>query len=79
MKIIFLHTRGIAASAPIAQFTGLTDCGQFGKIVTADFEKESTECVESIRKSWAYINALGDTGEIELKDILGIAFVKSFC
>ncbi len=55
--------RGIAASAPILQFTGLTNCLAFGKIVTGDYEKESKECSESIRRSWAFIDTLGDTGE----------------
>ncbi|ROT76904.1 hypothetical protein C7M84_004489 [Penaeus vannamei] len=48
----------IAASAPILQFTGLTPCEKFGQLVTADFAKESKECAEVIRKSWAAIDAV---------------------
>lgn len=58
-------SRAIAASAPILQFTGLTPCEKFGQLVTADFAKESKECAEVIRKSWAAIDAVTADGKEE--------------
>lgn len=46
----------IAASAPILQYIGLTPCEKFGQVVTADFAKESDQCADVVRKSWAAID-----------------------
>uniref|UniRef100_A0A2P2HZL6 Lysosomal Pro-X carboxypeptidase n=2 Tax=Hirondellea gigas TaxID=1518452 RepID=A0A2P2HZL6_9CRUS len=53
----------IAASAPVAQFTGLTPCNKFSEIVTSTFAKESKECVTIIRKSWAAIDSVAATAK----------------
>ncbi|XP_068083135.1 lysosomal Pro-X carboxypeptidase isoform X2 [Anabrus simplex] len=56
MKYPHIVAGSIAASAPILQFTGLTPCEAFYRIVTSDFEAASSECSNSIRKSWKAIN-----------------------
>ncbi|CAD5120201.1 DgyrCDS8774 [Dimorphilus gyrociliatus] len=53
----------LAASAPIFQFEGLTDCGVFYKTVTKAYERFSMKCVSNIRKSWQVINKIGSTTE----------------
>ncbi|KAK7070268.1 Serine-type peptidase activity protein [Halocaridina rubra] len=58
MKYPHIVQGAIAASAPILQFTGVTPCDKFGKVVTADFARESNECVEVIRKSWSALNTV---------------------
>ena len=50
-----LFYRAIAASAPILQFTGHTDCEAFSRIVTSDFRVAHPTCPKVIRKSWAAI------------------------
>ena len=57
--------RAIAASAPILQFTGLTPCDAFNRVVTADFTSSSTECAETIRKSWGALSRILANGEID--------------
>jgi len=64
--LIFLF-RAIAASAPIWQFTGLTPCGDFNRIVTADFNvtydgKDET-CAEVIRQSWKDLDNVTSNGK----------------
>lgn len=54
--------RGIAASAPVLQFEGITNCNAFSQIVTKDFEKASPNCSSLIRKSWDVINKFGKSG-----------------
>lgn len=61
-KSIFLFFRAIAASAPILQFTGLTPCDAFNRVVTADYTSSSTECAETIRKSWKALNQVLENG-----------------
>jgi len=67
MRIKYPHiiTGAIAASAPIWQFTGLTPCDAFNRVVTADYTTVSLECSETIRKSWSAINRVlaNDTGK----------------
>lgn len=60
MRIKYPHiiTGAIAASAPILQFTGLTPCDAFNRVVTADFTSSSPECAESIRKSWKALSRI---------------------
>ncbi|KAI9562235.1 hypothetical protein GHT06_013200 [Daphnia sinensis] len=60
MRIKYPHiiTGAIAASAPILQFTGLTPCDAFNRVVTADFSSASAECAESIRKSWKALSKI---------------------
>jgi len=67
MRIKYPHviTGAIAASAPIWQFTGLTPCDAFNRVVTADYATVSAECAETIRRSWPAINRIlaNDTGK----------------
>ncbi|XP_064636783.1 lysosomal Pro-X carboxypeptidase-like isoform X2 [Lineus longissimus] len=63
MKYPHLVAGAIAASAPIWQFTGLTDCHMFNKIVTADYEGHSKACADNIRNTWAVINKNGATAQ----------------
>lgn len=48
----------IAASAPIAQFTGLTPWTSFNQIITQDFAKAKPQCEEWIRKGFAQLNKM---------------------
>lgn len=57
--------RAIAASAPILQFTGLTPCDAFNRVVTADFASASTECSETIRKSWKSLSSVLSNGKVD--------------
>ncbi|KAL5012801.1 hypothetical protein ScPMuIL_011352 [Solemya velum] len=59
-----------AASAPIWQFGNLTKCDAYAETVTADFQRESSDCVENIRNSWKTIESIGSTDE-------GRAFISS--
>lgn len=70
MKYPHIVQGAIAASAPILQFTDITPYEDFAKVVTADFAKESAECVEVIRKSWRAINEVtaDDAGKTWLSD-----------
>lgn len=58
LKYPHLITGAIAASAPILQFTGLTPCDAFNRVVTADFTAADPECSETIRKSWTALNKI---------------------
>lgn len=60
-----IHTsfRSLAASAPILQFPGLYDCGQYFEIVTKDFEGYSKACSESIKHSWSALRRIANTTE----------------
>ncbi|KAF0313378.1 Lysosomal Pro-X carboxypeptidase [Amphibalanus amphitrite] len=53
----------IASSAPILQFTDITPCQAFSKVVTQTFAKDSEECPRVIRKSWDAIDRLFETQE----------------
>uniref|UniRef100_T1JCH1 Lysosomal Pro-X carboxypeptidase n=1 Tax=Strigamia maritima TaxID=126957 RepID=T1JCH1_STRMM len=63
MRIKYPHIiqGSIAASAPILQFTNLTDCHVYNSLVTRDFSSVSSECSKSIRKSWDIINNFNET------------------
>jgi len=67
MRIKYPHiiNGAIAASAPIWQFTGLTPCDAFNRVVTSDYAAISAECANTIRKSWPAINKIlaNDTGK----------------
>ncbi|KAA0185755.1 hypothetical protein HAZT_HAZT010196 [Hyalella azteca] len=65
MRIKYPHVvqGAIAASAPVAQFTGLTPCEKFGQVVTHTFALQGQECVQTIRKSWDAINKMAATAE----------------
>ncbi|KAK0161866.1 hypothetical protein PV327_008271 [Microctonus hyperodae] len=58
MKYPHIVQGAIAASAPILQFTDITDCHAFSRIVTTDFKMAHSKCPELIRKSWNAINNL---------------------
>lgn len=45
----------LAGSAPILQFPGEYECGQFYRIVTKDYENYSSNCSISIARSWEVI------------------------
>jgi len=61
MRIKYPHViqGGIAASAPVLQFQGITACNVFNQIVTKDFDKASPNCSASVRKSWDVLNRFG--------------------
>ncbi|CAG7717024.1 unnamed protein product [Allacma fusca] len=63
MRIKYPHViqGGIAASAPIWQYQGITPCNTFSRIVTQDFMNVSSECGKSIRVSWKHLNTLGQS------------------
>ncbi|XP_034935448.1 lysosomal Pro-X carboxypeptidase isoform X2 [Chelonus insularis] len=51
----------IAASAPILQFTDITDCEAFSRIVTSDFRAANPTCPKLIRRSWGAIANITST------------------
>lgn len=46
------------------QFTGITPCDAFNRVVTADFASASTECSETIRKSWKSLSSILSKGKL---------------
>jgi len=52
----------VASSAPILQFTDITDCHVYNKIVTKAFEQPGKQCADNIRKSWAALEAKSKQG-----------------
>ncbi|ODN04166.1 Lysosomal Pro-X carboxypeptidase [Orchesella cincta] len=61
MRIKYPHIiqGGIAASAPVLQFQGITPCNVFNQIVTRDFDQASPNCSATVRKSWDALNKFG--------------------
>ncbi|CAK9803908.1 Lysosomal Pro-X carboxypeptidase [Anthophora quadrimaculata] len=55
MKYPHIIQGAIASSAPILQFSGVTECEAFARIVTSDFRKAHSNCPKLIRKSWSAI------------------------
>nr|XP_023695229.1 lysosomal Pro-X carboxypeptidase [Paramormyrops kingsleyae] len=63
MKYPHLVVGALAASAPIWQFTNMTSCGVFYKIVTNDFTRHGLDCSVSIRKSWSSVDNVSSTDD----------------
>ncbi|XP_012347648.1 lysosomal Pro-X carboxypeptidase [Apis florea] len=63
MKYPHIVQGAIASSAPILQFTGITECESFLRIVTSDFKKAHSNCPKLIRKSWNIITNITSTNE----------------
>uniref|UniRef100_A0A1B6D068 Lysosomal Pro-X carboxypeptidase n=1 Tax=Clastoptera arizonana TaxID=38151 RepID=A0A1B6D068_9HEMI len=63
MKYPRAITGSIASSAPIWQFTGLTPCGAFNRVLTSAFKLSSKKCAKNIRKSWDVINQITNTDD----------------
>lgn len=62
-KIITIATfRSLASSAPVLQFTGLTDCSVYSSIVTRTFKNAANNCDNVVRNSWIAIWNLTATG-----------------
>ena len=74
MKIFGNFNRAIAASAPILQFTGLTPCDAFNRVVTADYATTSSECAQTIRNSWKALDRVLATGLAQFKKKSRIIF-----
>lgn len=53
IKYPHLVAGAIAASAPVRQFAGVTDCGIFNQILTSVYQVAYTaDCADNIRRSW---------------------------
>lgn len=90
MKYPHIVQGAIAASAPILQFTGITTCEAFSRIVTSDFGATHSVCPKLIRRSWDTINNVtaNDSGKSwlsenwklcqPLKNSTGVEKLKSF-
>ncbi|XP_015610590.1 lysosomal Pro-X carboxypeptidase [Cephus cinctus] len=63
MKYPHIVQGAIAASAPILQFSGVTPCEAFARIVTSDFRAAHHECSNLIRKSWYTITNVTSSDE----------------
>ncbi|KHJ40017.1 serine carboxypeptidase S28 [Trichuris suis] len=65
MRIKYPHLidGALAASAPVAQFPGLTPCSAFRDITSEVFRNTSNSCAVSISRSWKVIRKLGATTE----------------
>lgn len=55
--------RAVASSAPIWQFTGMTPCNDFYKVISSVYKNTSSECGLSISASWNVINNKTETGK----------------
>jgi len=62
LKFPHICAGAIAASAPVAQFAGLTPCDAFGRIVTSDYSAAAVNntCSASIRSSWTALDRMGE-------------------
>ncbi|XP_068120862.1 lysosomal Pro-X carboxypeptidase [Hyperolius riggenbachi] len=63
MKYPHVVVGALAASAPVWQFENLVPCNLYYQIVTNDFKKSGAGCAESVTKSWAAINRMGETDD----------------
>lgn len=70
MKYPHIVQGAIASSAPILQFSGVTECEAFLRIVTSDFKTAHPNCPKLIRKSWNVIYNItsNDEGKKWLSD-----------
>ncbi|VVC30215.1 Alpha/Beta hydrolase fold,Peptidase S28 [Cinara cedri] len=62
MKYPAVVQGAVASSAPIWQFTGMTPCNDFYKVVTSVFRQAGAECALTISKSWEVIDNVTSTG-----------------
>ncbi|KAH8317821.1 hypothetical protein KR074_011168, partial [Drosophila pseudoananassae] len=75
MKYPHLAIGALAASAPILQFPGITDCDIFNRIVTSVFENAyNANCTVNIAKSWRVFETLGGTeaGKKQISDAFNL-------
>lgn len=64
MKYPHLISGSIAASAPILQFSNITPCEVFNRILTSVFNTaDNSECVGNIKRSWNVLKSLASTNE----------------
>jgi len=80
MKYPHLVTGALAASAPILQFPGITDCDIFSRIVTSVFQNAyNGNCTVNIGKSWKLFQTLGgnDAGKKQISELrLGVISIN---
>jgi lysosomal Pro-X carboxypeptidase len=71
MKYPHIVTGSLASSAPILQFTGVTDCAAYSDIVTRTFNNSGANCAQNIKNMWPVIRrmAMTDSGLAQLKSI----------
>lgn len=55
--------RAYASSAPIAYYSGEVPCDKFARAITDSYKSQSQNCAASIRRSWAIMDKMTDTGE----------------
>ncbi|GAB0089884.1 lysosomal Pro-X carboxypeptidase [Sergentomyia squamirostris] len=64
MKYPHMVSGAIAASAPLLQFSSITPCEVYNRILTSVFATAYThECASNIRKSWATLKSRSETDE----------------
>uniref|UniRef100_A0A6B2EGN7 Lysosomal Pro-X carboxypeptidase n=1 Tax=Phlebotomus kandelakii TaxID=1109342 RepID=A0A6B2EGN7_9DIPT len=64
MKYPHMVLGAIAASAPILQFTKITPCGVYNRILTSVYATAySKDCSDNIRKSWAILKSRAETDD----------------
>ncbi|XP_016994255.2 lysosomal Pro-X carboxypeptidase [Drosophila takahashii] len=71
MKYPHLIAGSLAASAPILQFPGITDCDIFSRIVTSVFQNAyNANCTVNIAKSWKLFETLAgnEAGKKQISD-----------
>ncbi|XP_064476309.1 lysosomal Pro-X carboxypeptidase-like [Ornithodoros turicata] len=56
-----LVTGAYASSAPIGYYSSEVPCGKFLKAITENYRTHSSNCVESIRRSWGIIDRMAET------------------
>ncbi|XP_001356509.3 lysosomal Pro-X carboxypeptidase [Drosophila pseudoobscura] len=75
MKYPHLVAGALAASAPILQFPGITDCDIFYRIVTSVFQNAyNSNCTTNIGRSWKTFETLGGTeaGKKQISDAFNL-------
>ncbi|XP_014257101.1 lysosomal Pro-X carboxypeptidase [Cimex lectularius] len=72
MKYPSVIAGSLASSAPIWQFTGMTECSAFSRVTTSAYSSVSPECSKRIRDSWSVLTELGktDAGKAKLNTLL---------
>nr|GEX07526.1 lysosomal Pro-X carboxypeptidase [Tanacetum cinerariifolium] len=59
LKYPHIAIAALASSAPILQFEDIVPLGTFYDIVSNDFRRESTNCFDTIKKSWDIMTSVG--------------------
>lgn len=54
---------GLAASAPVWMFPGMSDCGGFAQVTTDAYRKGGDRCASTVRRTWDIIDNMASSAE----------------